>query len=69
MDYLFERQTIYQSYNYNLDKTQTLLIWGAKDGAIPISVGNSLQKAFPNSTKLIIFSKPNMMHILENIKN
>jgi pimeloyl-ACP methyl ester carboxylesterase len=57
MSYLFERQSIYQSYNYNLDKTQTLLIWGEKDGAIPISVGNNLHNAFPNTTQLLVFPK------------
>lgn len=57
MDYLFERQSIYQNYNYNLDKTQTLLIWGGKDGAIPISVGNNLHKAFPNTTQLLVYPK------------
>jgi pimeloyl-ACP methyl ester carboxylesterase len=57
MDYLFNRQSIYQSYNYNLDKTPTLLIWGEKDGAVPISVGNSLHKAFPNTTQLLVFPK------------
>lgn len=57
MDYLFQRQSIYQNYNYNLDKTPTLLIWGAKDGAIPLSVGENLHKAFPNTTQLIIYPK------------
>jgi pimeloyl-ACP methyl ester carboxylesterase len=57
MSYLFDRQNIYQNYNYNLDKTQTLLIWGGKDGAIPISVGYNLHKAFPNTTKLLIYPK------------
>lgn len=57
MDYLFERQKTYQDYNYNIDKTQTLLIWGAKDGAIPLSVGQNLHKAFPNTTQLLVFPK------------
>ncbi len=57
MDYLFERQSIYQTYNYNIDKTPTLLIWGEKDGAVPISVGNNLHKAFPNTTQLLVFPK------------
>ena len=57
MDYLFERQSIYQSYNYNIDKTPTLLIWGKKDGAVPVSVGNDLHKAFPTTTQLLIFPK------------
>ena len=57
MNYLFDRQTIYQNYNYNLDKTPTLLIWGGKDGAIPVSVGINLNKAFPNTTQLLIYPK------------
>lgn len=57
MDYLFQRQKIYQLYNYNLELTPTLLIWGAKDGAIPLSVGENLHKAFPNTTQLLVFPK------------
>jgi len=57
MDYLFEHQSIYQGYSYNIDKTTTLLIWGEKDGAVPISVGNNLHKAFPNTTQLLVFPK------------
>ncbi len=57
MDYLFLRQKIYQHYSYNLELTQTLLIWGQKDGAVPISVGNNLHKAFPNTTQLLVFPK------------
>ncbi|MES2763938.1 MAG: alpha/beta hydrolase [Bacteroidota bacterium] len=57
MDYLFERQSIYQAYNYGIDKTPTLLIWGEKDGAVPISVGRNLHQAFPNTTQLLVFPK------------
>ena len=57
MDYLSEHQIAYQTYNYNLDKTLTLLIWGAKDGAVPISVGENLHKAFPNTTQLLVYPK------------
>lgn len=57
MDYLFSRQSVYQTYNYGLDKTPTLLIWGAKDGVIPVSVGQNLHKAFPNATQLLVFPK------------
>jgi pimeloyl-ACP methyl ester carboxylesterase len=57
MQYLFERQSLYQTYNYNINKTPTLLIWGEKDGAVPISVGNNLHKAFPNTTQLLVFPK------------
>ncbi len=57
MDYLFQRQKTYQEYNYNLDKTPTLLVWGKKDGAIPITVGQNLHAAFPNTTQLLVFPK------------
>lgn len=57
MNYLLEHQSTYQNYNYNLDKTPTLLIWGEKDGAVPVSVGKELHKAFPNTTQLILFPK------------
>ncbi len=57
MDYLFKRQSIYQAYNYNIDKTSTLLIWGAKDGAVPLSVGQNLHRAFPSTTQLLVFPK------------
>jgi pimeloyl-ACP methyl ester carboxylesterase len=60
MTYLFDRQSVYQAYDYNLDKTPTLLIWGAKDGAVPISVGKNLHLAFPNTTQLLVF--PNAKH-------
>ena len=55
---LFDKyNSLHQNYNYNLDKTQTLLIWGGKDGAIPVSVGINLHHTFPNTTQLLIFSK------------
>ena len=57
LNYLTDHQNIYQDYNYNLDKTSTLLIWGAKDGVVPPSVGEKLHERFPNSTRLIIFKK------------
>ncbi len=57
MNYLIDHKTNYQSLNYNLDKTTTLLIWGAKDGVVPLNVGIILNKAFPNTTKLIVFPK------------
>lgn len=55
--YLTAHQSIYQNYNYNLDKTPTLLIWGGKDGVVPLSVGENLHKRFPGTTQLIIFKK------------
>lgn len=57
MNYLLEHQLTYQTYNYNLDKTPTLLIWGQKDGAVPVSVGIDLHQAFPATTQLILFPK------------
>lgn len=57
MSYLIERQQKYQSYNYNLDKTLTLLIWGEKDGVVPVSVGKDLHNAFPATTQLLLFPK------------
>jgi len=60
MNYLIEHQSTYQNYTYNLDKTPTLLIWGGKDGVVPASVGISLNKAYPHTTKLIIY--PNAKH-------
>ena len=53
-NYLIIHQTQYQQYNYNLDKTKTLLIWGEKDGVIPLETGKKLHATFPN-TKLITY--------------
>ena len=60
MNYLIEHQTTYQNYTYNLDKTPTLLIWGGKDGVVPLSVGVSLHQAYPHTTQLIVY--PNAKH-------
>ena len=57
MIYLIDNAAHYQAMNYNLDQTQTLLIWGSKDGVIPLSVGLKINKTFPNTTKLIVFPK------------
>ncbi len=57
MDAMRQYQNTYQAYNYNLDKTQTLLLWGAKDGVVPLSVGKRLNNAFAQTTKLIVFAK------------
>lgn len=57
MAYMIEHQKTYQNYNYNLDKTPTLLVWGEKDGVVPVSVGKSLHSAFPETTTLIIYPK------------
>ena len=58
--YLLKHQNTYQSYNYNLSCTSTLLIWGEKDGIIPLSVGETLHRNFPQTTKLVTF--PNAKH-------
>ena len=55
LDYLTDHQNTYQTLNYNLDKTPTLLIWGGLDGVVPPSVGINLNKTFPTTTKLIIY--------------
>lgn len=57
MNYLLDHENKYQNYNYHLDKTPTLLIWGEKDGAVPVSVGKELHKAFPTTTQLLLFPK------------
>jgi len=57
MNYLITHQSAYQAYTYQLDKTKTLLIWGEKDGVIPVSVGKALHEAFPLSTTLLLFPK------------
>ena len=57
MIYLIDNSAHYQSLNYNLAETQTLLIWGSKDGVIPLRVGLELNKSFPNTTKLVLFPK------------
>lgn len=57
MIYLIENAAHYQSLNYNLDQTQTLLIWGSKDGVIPLYVGLEINKVFPQTTKLVLFPK------------
>jgi pimeloyl-ACP methyl ester carboxylesterase len=57
MIYLIDNSAHYQSLNYNLAETQTLLIWGSKDGVIPLRVGLEINKSFPNTTKLVLFPK------------
>lgn len=57
LSYLGKHQSTYQNYSYNLDKTPTLLIWGAKDGVVPLCVGEKLHATFPSSTTLIVYKK------------
>lgn len=54
MNYLAAREAYYQQLDYGLAKANVLFIWGEKDGIIPLSVGESLHKAFPNSKLLVI---------------
>lgn len=54
--YLTDNQSKYQSYSYNLDVTKTLLIWGEKDGVVPLTVGKKLHEAYPQ-TILITYPK------------
>lgn len=60
INYLLKYQTRYQTYNYNLATTPTLLIWGEKDGIIPLTVGKALHDNFAKTTRLITF--PNAKH-------
>lgn len=57
MNYLVANEQHYRNYTYRLDKTPTLLIWGAKDGVIPLSVGKALHASYPASTRLLVFPK------------
>lgn len=57
LNYLIEKQSYYQSLNYNIDSTPTLLLWGKRDGVVPLSVANRINKAYPTTTKLVIFKK------------
>lgn len=55
--YLSSHEASYRAYDYHLATTPTLLIWGAKDGVIPLAVGKELHARFPESTRLIILKK------------
>ena len=68
MNYLTDQETHYRTINYNLDKTQTLLIWGGMDGVIPVNVVIQLHQAFPNTTKLVVFPKTKHDVIFNNPK-
>lgn len=57
LTYLAEHQTHYQALDYQLDITPTLLIWGARDGVVPLSVGERLHQRFPATTQLLILKK------------
>lgn len=57
MSYLVTNEAQYRNYSYHIDQTPTLLIWGAKDGVIPVSVGKALHTAYPATTRLLVFPK------------
>ncbi len=54
---LVNEQLKLTSINYGIDKTPTLLIWGGKDGIVPLSVAKLLHLNFANTTSLIIYKK------------
>jgi pimeloyl-ACP methyl ester carboxylesterase len=54
---LQSQESRYRDISYQLDKTKTLLIWGQKDGIVPISVGENLHRTYPNTTELVVFKK------------
>lgn len=55
--YMADHQSLYQRYDYNFDKTPTLLLWGGKDGVIPAYVGQKIHEQFPGTTELYIYKK------------
>jgi pimeloyl-ACP methyl ester carboxylesterase len=55
--YLKTEEKTYQNYTYHLESTKTLLIWGAKDGVVPLLVAEALKKAYPATTELLVFKK------------
>lgn len=57
INYMVEHQADYQAYDYNFDKTPTLLLWGGKDGVIPAYVGQKIHARFPETTELYIYKK------------
>ncbi len=54
---LLDEELKLTTINYGLDKIPTLLIWGAKDGIVPLKVGELLHSNYPSTTKLIIYKK------------
>jgi pimeloyl-ACP methyl ester carboxylesterase len=57
LNYLIDKQNYYQSLNYNIDSTPTLLLWGKRDGVVPLSVADKINKTYPATTKLVVFKK------------
>lgn len=57
LNYLTQHQSTYQNYDYHLDETPVLLIWGAKDGVVPLSVGIQLHEHHKTTSTLIVYKK------------
>ena len=57
INYLIQHQSTYKNYNYQFENTKVLLIWGAKDGIVPLQVGEELNKHFTSTTQLRVFKK------------
>jgi pimeloyl-ACP methyl ester carboxylesterase len=57
INYLMQHQATYKNYNYHFEDTKVLLLWGAKDGIVPLQVGKELNRYFASTTQLIVFKK------------
>lgn len=57
LNYLTKHQSTYQNYDYHLAETPLLLIWGAKDGVVPLSVGTQLHEHHKTTSTLLVFKK------------
>lgn len=57
LNYLTQHQNTYQNYDYHLAETPLLLIWGAKDGVVPLSVGSQLHEHHKSTSTLIVYKK------------
>lgn len=57
MNYIMQNDKRYQTYTYNLDKCPTLLVWGEKDGVVPLLVAERLHQQFAPNTQLVVFKK------------
>lgn len=56
LNYLNAHQNRYQEYTYNIETTPLLLIWGARDGVVPLTVGEKLHQASKTSS-LVVFKR------------
>ncbi len=55
INYLMQHQATYKNYTYHFEDTKVLLLWGAKDGIVPLQVGKELNKHFASTTQLRVF--------------